>query len=307
MFSACLEHVIRRCNWSNFGVNIDGVRLNHLRFADDIVLITDSPEHASEMLHRLDEEGSQCDLTINTSKTNVMRNQFSGDTPVILKGGGIEDLDEYVYLGSQLNMRNDLNGELARRRKAGWAAFYSIRSVLEDTRDCKLRADLFNSTMLPALSYAGETWALTKSLERHLMSTQASIERRLLSLTLSRQRELKLHNSNVRAMSTVKDVLVHVDEAKDRFVRHLMRGEDGRWSSATIRWYPREKKRPHGRPPLRWAESLAYRNNVYDPESFRVTTHWTTRAKIENNGKEVRTRARPIAVLMHGSSKYLSE
>ncbi|XGW19116.1 hypothetical protein V3C99_003157 [Haemonchus contortus] len=81
LFSACLEHVIRRCNWSNFGVNIDGVRLSHLRFADDIVLITGSPEHASEMLHRLDVEGSHCGLTINTSKTKVMRNQFSGDTP----------------------------------------------------------------------------------------------------------------------------------------------------------------------------------------------------------------------------------
>ncbi|XGW10113.1 hypothetical protein V3C99_011967 [Haemonchus contortus] len=113
-------------------------------------------------------------------------------------------------------MRNDLTGELARRRTAGWAAFNSIRSVLEDTRDCKLRADLFNSTVLPALSYAGKTWALMKSLERHLMSTQASFERRLLGLTLSRQRELKLHNSDVRAMPKVKDVLVHVDEAKHR-------------------------------------------------------------------------------------------
>nr|CDJ85575.1 RNA-directed DNA polymerase (reverse transcriptase) domain containing protein [Haemonchus contortus] len=39
LFSACLKHIIRRCNFSNFGVNIDGVHLNHLRFADDIVLI----------------------------------------------------------------------------------------------------------------------------------------------------------------------------------------------------------------------------------------------------------------------------
>ncbi|XGW03198.1 hypothetical protein V3C99_014864 [Haemonchus contortus] len=276
LFSACLEHVIRRCNWSNFGVNIDGVLLDHLRFADDIVLITDSPEHASKMLHRLDEEGSRCGLSINTSKTKVMRNQFSGDTFVLLKGG----VDECVYLGSQLNMRNDLTGELARRREAGWAAFNSIRSVLEDTRDCKLRADLFNSTVLPALSYAGETWALTKTLERRLVSTQASTERRLLGLMLSRQRELKLHYSDIRAMSKVKDALVHVDEAKHRFAGHLMRREDGRWSSATMRWYPREKKRPHGRPPLRFADSLAYQNNVYDPESFRVTTHWTSRAQV---------------------------
>ncbi|XGW09593.1 hypothetical protein V3C99_011684 [Haemonchus contortus] len=64
-------------------------------------------------------------------------------------------------------------------------------------------------------------------------------------------------------MSKVEDVLVEVDDAKHRFAGHLMRREDGRWSSATIRW----------------ADPLAYRNNVYDPESFRVTTHWVTRAQ----------------------------
>ncbi|XGW03052.1 hypothetical protein V3C99_014784 [Haemonchus contortus] len=175
------------------------------------------------MLHHLDEGRSHSGLTINTSKAKAMRNQFSNDTPVLLKAAAIVDFVEYVYLGRQLNMRNDLTGELARRRKARWAAFNSIRSVLEDTRDCKLRADFSNSTVLPALSYAGETWTLTKSLERHFMSTQASIKRRLLGLTLSRQRELKLHNANVRAMSKVKYVLVHVDDAKHRFARHLMR------------------------------------------------------------------------------------
>uniref|UniRef100_A0A7I5EEH5 PseudoU_synth_2 domain-containing protein n=1 Tax=Haemonchus contortus TaxID=6289 RepID=A0A7I5EEH5_HAECO len=84
------------------------------------------------MLHRLDEEGSHCGLIANTSEIKVMRNQFSGDTPVLSKGGAIEDVDEYVYLGSHLKMRNDLTGKLARRRKAGWAAFNSIRSVLEN-------------------------------------------------------------------------------------------------------------------------------------------------------------------------------
>ncbi|EYB94847.1 hypothetical protein Y032_0167g93 [Ancylostoma ceylanicum] len=49
LFSACLESVIRNCKWS-LGVLIDEERLNHLRFADDIVLITRSPDDASEML-----------------------------------------------------------------------------------------------------------------------------------------------------------------------------------------------------------------------------------------------------------------
>ncbi|PIO71074.1 hypothetical protein TELCIR_07035 [Teladorsagia circumcincta] len=77
----------------------------------------DSPEYASEMLHRLDEEGSHYGLTINTSKTKVMRNPVSSSTPVLLKGIPIDNVDEYVYL------KNDLAGELARRFEAGWAAF----------------------------------------------------------------------------------------------------------------------------------------------------------------------------------------
>ncbi|PIO65665.1 hypothetical protein TELCIR_12647, partial [Teladorsagia circumcincta] len=105
-------------------------RLNHLRFADDIVLITDFPKHASETVHRLNEEGSHYGFIINTSKTKVMRNPFSSSASVILKGSTIEDVNKYVYLGSQLNMKNDMAGELARGREAGWAAFLSLRSVL---------------------------------------------------------------------------------------------------------------------------------------------------------------------------------
>nr|CDJ97110.1 RNA-directed DNA polymerase (reverse transcriptase) domain containing protein [Haemonchus contortus] len=271
LFSACLEHVIRRCKWDNFGVNINGRRLNNLRFGSNIVLITDSPEDASEMLRRLDEEGSQCGLTIDTSKTKVMRNSFSSGTPVLLEGSSIEDVDGYVYLGSQLNMRNDLTEKMKRRRTD---AFESIEIIVKNTENDKLRARLFNSTVLPALTYAGETWALTKSLEKQLLSIHVSLERRLLNLSQSQQ--IELNYADVRAMSKVKDVLLHVDEAKHRFAGYLMRAKDGRWSSATVRY---EKKRLPGRPALKWADSLAHRNNVYDPNTLKIITCWTTIAQ----------------------------
>ncbi|PIO58893.1 hypothetical protein TELCIR_19660, partial [Teladorsagia circumcincta] len=80
------------------------------------------------MLHRLDEEGSHYVLTINTSKTKVMQNSFSSSASVLLKGSLIEDVNEYGYIGSQLNMKNNMAGKVARRRKVGWAAFSSMRS-----------------------------------------------------------------------------------------------------------------------------------------------------------------------------------
>lgn len=44
LFSATLEHVFRQLEWDDYGININGVLLNHLRFADDFILISENPE-----------------------------------------------------------------------------------------------------------------------------------------------------------------------------------------------------------------------------------------------------------------------
>ena len=81
-------------------------------------------------------------------------------------------------------MSNDLMPELRRKRRGGWATFGTIRHVMEATRDANLEAHLFNFTVLPALSYARETWALTKVHENKIKVIQAALERNLVGLTL---------------------------------------------------------------------------------------------------------------------------
>ncbi|KAK6729314.1 hypothetical protein RB195_006393 [Necator americanus] len=62
-------------------------------------------------------------------------------------------------------MMNDLTPELDRRRRAAWGAYRSIEDVVKKTRNTRLRAHLFNTTVLPALTYASETWAFRKQEE----------------------------------------------------------------------------------------------------------------------------------------------
>ncbi|EYC26908.1 hypothetical protein Y032_0009g420 [Ancylostoma ceylanicum] len=185
------------------------------------------------MLRQLDEKGSKAGLTISKTKTKVMRSAFSSPQPVLLRDVSLEEVSEYVYLGRLLNMENDIKPEIARRGRAGWAAYNSIKSVR--TKDQKLRADFFNSTVLPALCYASEKWALTKIAEIQLRSTQISIERRMLGLSLRQQKERHLHNSDVRALSKVRVAVLPADEPKHRYAGHLIRCKDGRWSSAALR------------------------------------------------------------------------
>ncbi|EYC07574.1 hypothetical protein Y032_0069g294 [Ancylostoma ceylanicum] len=67
----------------------------------------------------------------------------------------------YVYLGRSLNMENDLKEELSRRRRAARVAFEPLREATDQLTDHELRDHLSDSTVLPALCYAAETWSDT--------------------------------------------------------------------------------------------------------------------------------------------------
>ena len=58
---------------------------------------------------------------------------------VYLENHPLEEVEEYIYLGRLLNMKNDFAPELQRRRKAGWAAYNTIRTVFEASKDKKLK------------------------------------------------------------------------------------------------------------------------------------------------------------------------
>ena len=75
LFTSCLEQIFHSINWENKGVNVNGEMLNHLKFADDIVLIATSWKDAEEMLEDLQCESEKVGLKINISKTKRMSNK----------------------------------------------------------------------------------------------------------------------------------------------------------------------------------------------------------------------------------------
>ncbi|KAK6763868.1 hypothetical protein RB195_024266 [Necator americanus] len=85
---------LRRSSWANFGaeiakvelgVKVDGWQLHHLRFADDIVLITTSISQAERMLTEFDETCACIDLQLSLQKTMFMQMH-----QLHLSGSGIE-------------------------------------------------------------------------------------------------------------------------------------------------------------------------------------------------------------------------
>ncbi|KAK6734690.1 hypothetical protein RB195_018090 [Necator americanus] len=115
------------------------------------------------MLTDFDETSGCIGLQLNLQKAMLMRNGWVSDALFTLNGTNILECTSYVYLGRELNMMNDLTPDLGRRRRTAWGACKSIEDVVKKTRNTRHRAHLFNTTALPALTYASETWAKKKT------------------------------------------------------------------------------------------------------------------------------------------------
>ncbi|KAK6738405.1 hypothetical protein RB195_020488 [Necator americanus] len=81
------------------------------------------------------------------------------DGGVQLEGSQIVEISLQVYLGRLMNMENDLKKELNRTMTAALAAFTSVREGTDQLTDQDLPTHLLDSTALPGLCYAAETWA----------------------------------------------------------------------------------------------------------------------------------------------------
>uniref|UniRef100_A0A0K0D134 Reverse transcriptase domain-containing protein n=1 Tax=Angiostrongylus cantonensis TaxID=6313 RepID=A0A0K0D134_ANGCA len=137
------------------------------------------------MLADFDKGCGKIGLRLNLTKTMFMKNGLVSCAPFTLNETNISECCSYVFLGGEINVVNDLAPELSRRKRAAWGAFKSIEDVVKRTKNTRLRAHLFDSTVLPALTYASETWSLRKQDERSLSVIERSVERTMLEAPVS--------------------------------------------------------------------------------------------------------------------------
>ncbi|KAK6763768.1 hypothetical protein RB195_024197 [Necator americanus] len=220
---------MRKLEWDDMGVKVDGLQLHHLRFADDVVLITPNRIRRNIWMHRSSAE---------SKKTMFMRNGWVSDAPFTFNGTNISECTSYVYLGRELNMTNDLTPELGRRRRAAWGAYKSIEHVVKKTRNTRLRAHLFNTTVLPALTYASETWTFRRHEENAVSVIERAIERVMLGVSCFTQVRDEIRSSLLRQRSKIRNAAAFAKESKIRWAGHVVHFNDNRWTRAVSNWVP---------------------------------------------------------------------
>uniref|UniRef100_A0A0K0DK17 Reverse transcriptase domain-containing protein n=1 Tax=Angiostrongylus cantonensis TaxID=6313 RepID=A0A0K0DK17_ANGCA len=134
------------------------------------------------MLADFDKACEKIGLQLNLTKTVFMKNGLDSFAPFTLNRTNISECSSYVYLGREINMMNDSAPELSRRKRAVWGAFKCIEDVVKRTKNTRLRAHLFDSMILLALTYTSETWSLRNQHERSLSVIERAVERTMLKV-----------------------------------------------------------------------------------------------------------------------------
>ena len=205
MFTAAVEEIFKRMH-IEAGININGVRLSNLRFADDIILFAESEEKLKDMLEDLNNEGKRDGMKLNKKKIKIMCNEVARSklrTGVMIDGEQLEEVTEYKYLGRLVRSGNDISKEIAQRITSGWRRFGEYSQFWKDRKiPICLKRTIMDTVILPAMTYGAETWTLTKYQEK-LAVAQQSKERLLLKIT----KRDRIRNEIIRCKTGVKDII----------------------------------------------------------------------------------------------------
>ena len=136
-----------------------------LLYADDVVLLSQSPSGLQKRLNVLQLFCAEKLLTVNMSRTQVaIFNNFrhSHSDSFLYSHQQLQIVEQYTYLGIVLHKGGFYKRAISKLTSAGKRALFAMQHRCSDLGidDIKPRCSLFSSLVQPLLSYGCEIWGL---------------------------------------------------------------------------------------------------------------------------------------------------
>ena len=143
------------------GVNIGGVNINNLRYADDKVLRAEGPMFLQALLTAVNEKGKPYGMEMNIIKTKSMvisRKKPVPNISISVEGKAIQQMDIMVYLGYMATEERKCDKEIKRRIGNARTTFESMAKILTSRNiSIELRSCIGKCYIWSTLLYGAET------------------------------------------------------------------------------------------------------------------------------------------------------
>lgn len=146
------------------GVRIGGILIKVLMYADDLVLLADTPERLQRMINQLKKycDEWRLNVNINKSKTMVFRKGggcYARNEKWFFDGQELETVKSYKYLGINIcymNMEQHFQEKLSSSKSAISAAW---KNCLEDKHiSMRIKYQLFQAVSKSIMLYGAQVW-----------------------------------------------------------------------------------------------------------------------------------------------------
>jgi Reverse transcriptase (RNA-dependent DNA polymerase) len=256
LFNAALQEIFKKLKKNKLGIKINEEVLSELRFADDIVLISERKEDLLEMMEELFEESCKVGLRPNIGKTQIMCN--TDDRTFKLNGMDIQRTEDYKYLGSIFSFEDNEGKEIQARVAAAWRSFWSHKKYLLSDMPIHLKKRLMDTCILPSLTYGCQCWNFSETALEKLNVEQRNMERRMMKI----KKTSHTRNEKMRKYSNIVDVRARRKELKWSWAGHLQRLDDRRWAKKIEVWEPKGRRKK-GRPKRRWRDDIEEHGSIF--------------------------------------------
>ena len=144
------------------GIKIAERNINHLRYADDTILMEESEKELKSLLMKVKEESEKVGLKLNIQKTKIMAS--SSITSWQIDGEIVETMAHFILGDSKITVNGDCSHEIKRRLLLGRKIMTNLNSILK-IRDITLPAKvhLVKAMGFPVVMYGCESWTIKKA------------------------------------------------------------------------------------------------------------------------------------------------
>jgi len=248
------------------GIDVDGMEITDLDYADDVLLLTDSIQQAQVAINRVQEAGRKVGLELNAKKTVWLAKNVK-PAKLYVNGTEIEKSESIVYLGSQVDADGGMSEEVDRRVNAANRVFWSFRRLWKNNHvSLQTKARVYAASVRSALMYGAENWALT---EKQLYTIEVFDRKRLRWIAGIKWSD-KISNHQLMEKVKLDTLDTFIMRRRWQWLGHILRMSPKRWPRRVIEWKEDKQygaRRSAGAPKKSW-------NRIVAKESWDNMQHW---------------------------------
>ena len=268
-FNMYSEELINEALQDESGLEVNGMTINNIRFADDTVLLASTEGELQRLLDKINESCKAYGMELNAKKTKVMVIEKQPGTKIVIKSNGVtlEQVKQYKYLGTLITEDAKCLQEIKRRIGIAKKSFWELKELMKCNINMNTKKRLLKTYIMSLLTYGCEAWTIGKEAARRINAFEAWCFRRMLKVSWIN----KITNKEI--FDRVKEkpnLLKQIAQSKSSFFGHIARSPDRNLFVNIMEGFI-NGKRAQGRRRRMWIDDIKEWTNIKEYGQLKRT------------------------------------